>query len=71
MHDGWTVVYKEEEGEVKAFTYTSFEEAKQAKQMVDDSDGGETVDEKGNYAGTIKLEWSYLVKGKIVESIAT
>ena len=69
IKDCWTVIYKEKEGEAKAFTYTSFDDAKQAKQMVEDADGGELIDGKGNYAGIFELEWCYLVEGKIIESI--
>ena len=68
IYDGWTVVYKEKDGEVKAFTYTLFEDAEQAKQMIDDSNGGELIDEKGNYAGILELEWCHLINGKIIES---
>lgn len=69
IQEVWTVVYKEKNMEPIAFTYTSEDDANQAKQMIEDSNGGEMVDESGNYSGTVELEWCYLINGKLIESI--
>lgn len=63
----WTLVYKEVDNNPLAFTYKSLKDAQSAKQMVEDSDGGELFDENGNYDGCIELEWCHLISGKLIE----
>lgn len=64
----WTLVYKEEDSKPLAFSYKSEKDALLAKLMVEDSDGGEILDDNGNVEGYIVLEWCYLINGKLIES---
>jgi hypothetical protein len=68
ISDIWTLVYKEEGDEPLAFSYTSNMEANVAYLMVVDSDGGELFDEHENVVGVTKIEWCYLIKGKLINS---
>jgi hypothetical protein len=43
-------------------------EANVAYLMVVDSDGGELFDEHENVVGVTKIEWCYLIKGKLINS---
>jgi hypothetical protein len=63
-----TLVYKEEGNDPKAYSFTSETEAIEAKLMIQGSDGGELIDEHGNVNGCIKIEWCYLIKGKLINS---
>ena len=69
ISDCWTVVYEEKDKEAKAYSYTLLEDAKQVKQMIEDNNGGELLDGKGNFAGTLDIEWCYLIEGKLIESV--
>lgn len=66
--NSWTLIYKEKGTEPLVFTYTSEKDAVSAKLMVDDSNGGELIDGKGNVAGDVELEWCTLYEGKLIQS---
>jgi hypothetical protein len=53
---------------LKYIVFSSEKEAIEAKLMIEGSDGGELIDEHGNVDGCIKIEWCYLIKGKLINS---
>lgn len=63
----WTLIYKEENCNPLAFIYYSEKDAKASKLMVEDSDGDEILDNDGNVEDYVRLEWCYLINGKLIE----
>lgn len=66
ISDVWTLIYKEVNKEPVSFSYTLESDATSAKTMVEDANGGELFNEKGEVDGMFELEWCYLVNGKLI-----
>lgn len=64
----WTLVYKEFGKDPIAFSYDSESEAKKAKTMVEDADGGDLYNETNQPVEVFQLDWVYLIEGKFIEN---
>lgn len=62
----WTVVYKEKNGEPKAYSYLGERSAMEAKKMVDESNGTSVFNEQEEFQEVIEIEWSYVIQGKLI-----
>jgi hypothetical protein len=69
IYEVWTLVYKEENKDPLSYTYNIEKDALSAKLMLEDADGGELCNERGEVDGMFNLEWCHLIKGKFIQTI--